>query len=234
MMKKLDFKTTLFTIINLFTCLFIIIFKSPDRVPLFFDLSEKIAVLGSKWFLLICLIIPTILWLTIQLTQKKEALNFFLKMMFYTCMFENMLIMIYVSSVESFTIGTLSEIPISLVYFLPFSAYIMLGGLKIKHLPFKAFSPFKNKHSTISEFVWKQTHFYARNVMFNLGFISVILTLIFSIFRLLIVNFISLILMVIIIYILVLKTATQMSEKHIEMQSKKDKLAEAKAKKEEK
>ncbi len=232
MMKKLDFKTTIIAATNLITSLLLLIFKTPKKVPLFFSITEKIAVLGSKWFLLACSIVPTILWLVIQLTRKKEALNFFLKMMFYTCIFENMLIMIYVSSVEGFSVGTLSEIPMSLVYFLPFSAYIMLGGLKIKYLPFKAFSPFKNKLTTSAEFVWKQTHFYARNVMFSVGFISVILTLIFAIFRLLIVNIITTVLGIIIIYILVLRAAKQMSDKHGEMQSKKDKLDEAKAKKE--
>ena len=231
MMKKLDFKTTILSITNLVVSLLLLIFKTPSKVPLFFDFGEKIAVLGSKWFLLACIIIPTILWVFIQLTQKKEQLNFFLKMMFYTCIFENMLILIYVSSVESFTVGTLSEIPMSLVYFLPFSAYIMLGGLKIKHLPFKAFSPFKNKLTTSAEFVWKQTHFYARNVMFSVGFISVILTLIFAIFRLLIVNIITTILAIIIIYILVLRAAKQMNNKVNEMQSKKDKLEEEKSKK---
>ena len=100
-MKKLDFKTTILMITNLLTSLLLLIFKTPKNIPLFFDLSEKIAVLGSKWFLLACTIIPTILWLVIQLTQKKEQLNFFLKMMFYTCIFENMLIFIYVSSTKS-------------------------------------------------------------------------------------------------------------------------------------
>ena len=232
MMKKIDFKTTIIAATNLLVCLLLLIFKTPKKVPLFFSLSEKIAVLGSKWLLLACVIVPTILWIFIQLTQKKEALNFFLKMMFYTCIFENMLIMIYVSSVDGFAIGTLSEIPMSLVYFLPLSAYIMLGGLKIKDLPFKAFSPFKNKLTTSAEFVWKQTNFYARNVMFSVGFISVILTLIFAIFRLLIVNIITTVLAIIIIYILVLKSAKQMSSKFNEMQAKKDKLDEEKAQKE--
>lgn len=232
MMKKLDFKTTIIAATNLLTSLLLLIFKAPKKVPLFFSITEKIAVLGSKWFLLSCVIVPTILWLVIQLTQKKEQLNFFLKMMFYTCIFENMLIMIYVASVESFAVGTFSEIPMSLVFFLPFSAYIMLGGLKIKYLPFKAFSPFKNNLTTSAEFVWKQTHFYARNVMFSVGFISVILTLIFAIFRLLIVNIITTVLSIIIIYVLVLRAAKQMSDKRGEMQSKKDKLDEAKAKKE--
>ncbi len=232
MMKKIDFKTTIIAITNLLVCVLLLIFKTPNEVPLFFSFNEKIAVLGSKWFLLACSIVPTILWLFIQLTKNKEHLNFFLKMMFYTCIFENMLIMIYVASVKSFEVGAISEIPMSLVYFLPFSAYIMLGGLKIKYLPFKAFSPFKNKLTTSAEFVWKQTHFYARNVMFSVGFISVILTLIFAIFRLLIVNIITTILGILIIYILVLRTAKQMNDKHSEMQAKKDKLEEEKTQKE--
>ncbi len=229
MMKKLDFKTTVLSVTNFLVCMLLLVFKTPTKVPLFFDLNEKIAVLGSKWFLLSCVIIPTILGVVIQLTQKKEQLNFFLKMLFYTCIFENMLIFIYVSSTKSFATHTLSEIPMSLVYFLPFSAYIMLGGLKLKHLPFKAFSPFKNKYSTSSEFVWKQTHFYARNVLFSVGFISVILTMIFAIFRLLIVNFIVLILGIILIYILVNRQSKLMGSRQNEMQSKKDKLDESKS-----
>jgi hypothetical protein len=139
--------------------------------------------------------------------------------------------MIYISSVDSFAVGSLSEIPMSLVYFLPLSAYIMLGGLKIKHLPFKSFSPFKNKHTCVAEFVWKQIHFYARNVMFSVGFIAVILTLIFAIFRLLIINFVTIVLGIIIIYILVNRQSKMMSKKQIEMQTKKAKLDEEKSQK---
>ena len=222
--KKIDLKTLILTIFNLIICLILIIFKSPEKVPLFFDIHEKIAILGSKWFLILCAIIPTILGIIIAMTTKKTNLNFFFKMLFYICIYENMLILIYVSATEEFIVGTKSEIPMSLVYFLPFAACMMIGALKIKNLPFKAFSPFKNKFSIKSEFIWKQTHIFAKNFMFAVGFVMVIATMILAIFRLLIFNLVLIILSIIIIYIVVIREAKLMNKKRSEMQAKKDRL----------
>ncbi|MBR7172624.1 MAG: SdpI family protein [Clostridia bacterium] len=222
--KKLDLKSLILTIFNVIICLILIIFKSPEKVPLFFDFSEKIAVLGSKWFLLTCAIIPTILGIFISLTLKKPNLNFFLKMLFYICIYENMLILIYVSTTDVFMIGAKSEIPMSLVYFLPLSACMMLGGLKLKNLPYKSFSPFKNKLSTKSDVIWKQTHILASKLMFAIGFVMVVATMLFAILKLFIINLITIILAIIAIYIFVLRDSWLMNKKIAEMQAKKDKL----------
>lgn len=222
--KKLDLKSLILTIFNVIICLILIIFKSPEKVPLFFDFSEKIAVLDSKWFLLTCAIVPTILGIFISLTLKKSNLNFFLKMLFYICIYENMLILIYVSTTDVFMIGAKSEIPMSLVYFLPLSACMMLGGLKLKNLPYKSFSPFKNKLSTKSDVIWKQTHILASKLMFAIGFVMVVATMLFAILKLFIINLITIILAIIAIYIFVLRDSWLMNKKIAEMQAKKDKL----------
>ena len=224
MSKKIDLKTIIVAILNIVICLCLTIFASPKKVPLFFDLNEKIAVLCSKWFLIVCAIIPTILALFICITQKKQSLNFFLKMLFYVCIYENFLIMTYVSQTDVFEIGKITEIPMSLVYFLPLTACMTIGAVKIKFLPYKAFSPFKNKYSTASEFVWKQTHIYARNVLFAAGFISTVATLILSIFHLSIINFFVIIVAIAITYILVIRESKLMSDKHNDMQKRKDKV----------
>lgn len=231
--KKFDLKTTFLMVFNLIICLILVIFKSPEKVPLFFDFGENIAILGSKWFLIASAIIPLILGIFVNLTMKKNNLNFFLKMLFYICIYENMLILIYVSATNSFVVGAKSEIPMSLVYFLPLSACMMLGALKIKFLPYKAFSPFKNKYSTESEFIWKQTHMFAKSFMFAVGFVNVVATMIFAIFRLLLINLIFIAASIIIIYIFVIREAMLMSKKHSQMQSKKDKLDQEKASKSE-
>lgn len=224
MSKKIDIKSTILAIINLVICLLLIIFKTPTKVPIFFDFREKIITLCSKWILIFCVIIPTILSIFINLTKKKDSLNFFLKMLFYTCIYENMLIFICTANTEIFKLDSLAEIPLSLMIFLPISAYMIIGSIKIKHLKYKAFSPFKNKHTLTTEFIWTQTHFYARNILFLVGFIFFILTIIFAIFRLLIINLICLILAIAIIYIFVIRESKQMHDKHKQMQDKKDKL----------
>ena len=222
--KKIDLKSIILASFNAIICLILIIFKSPNKIPLFFNINEEIAVLGSKWFLLVCLIIPTILCIFINMTLKKNNLNFFLKMLFYVCIYENMLILIYVSATKEFVVGTASEIPMSLIYFLPLSACMMLGGLKLKNLPYKSFSPFKNKLSTKSDVIWKQTHILASKLMFAIGFVMVVATMLFAIFKLFIINLITIILAIIAIYIFVLRESWLMNKKIAEMQAKKDKL----------
>lgn len=231
--KKFDIKVTILMFFNLIIGLILIIFKSPDKIPLFFDFNEKIAVLGSKWFLLACVIIPLILGIFINLTLEKPNLNFFLKMLFYVCIYENMLILIYVSATDTFIKGIISEIPMSLVYLLPISACMMLGALKLKHLPFKSISPFKNKLTCESEFIWKQTHIFASKFMFGIGFVMVVATMILAIFRLLLINLIAIIISIIIIYIFVIRESWLMNKKRAEMQAKKDKLDNEKKEKSE-
>lgn len=224
MNKKLDLKITILAALNLIICLCVIIFASPKHIPLFFDLNENVSLLGSKWFLLACIIIPTALAIAVNLTQNKQALNFFLKMLFVVCLYENMLIMITVSATNTFVTNTQSEVPMSLVFFLPIAGMMTIGAIKIKHLPFKAFSPFKNKYSMSDEFIWKQTHIFARDALFATGLLNLIATLILAIFRLLIVNFILLVLGIIILYALVIRESKLMNQKRSEMQAKKDRL----------
>lgn len=231
MSKKIDIKSTILAVINLAVCLLLIILKTPAKVPIFFDFRENIIAFCSKWILILCVIIPTILCIIINLTKKKDSLNFFLKMLFYTCIYENMLIFICTANTECFALNSLYEIPLSLMLFLPISAYMIIGSIKIKHLKYKAFSPFKNKYTLSTEFIWTQTHFYARNILFLVGFIFFILTIIFAIFRLLIINLICLILAIAIIYFCVIRESKQMHNKHNEMQAKKDKLDAEKAQK---
>lgn len=226
MMKKINLKFTILTILNLALCLCLIIFKSPIKVPFLFNFKEEIVNLMPKWILLACAIIPTILFVLICTLKKKDNLNFFFKMLFVTALYENMLIMIYISGTDTFKLHTVSEIPISLFYVLPIPFYMLIGALKLKFAPYKSFSPFKNKYSLESEFVWKQAHIHASKVMFSVGFILTILAMVFAILRLLIVNLILLATAIIIVYILVMKNTIQISKKHAEMQAKKDKLNE--------
>lgn len=225
MNKKTDLKLIIFAIINLTLCLSLIIFASPNQVPLFFNFKENISVLCSKWFFLTCAVVPTILCILIITIKNKPNLTFFFKMLFYICLFENMLIMIVISLTDSFILNTTTEIPMSIVYFLPLSACMTIGSIKIKHLPFKSFSPFKNKYSVSSEFIWKQTHIFAKDILFKFGVLSVFATLIFSIFRLLIVNLFFIAIVILIIYILVIRESKLMYKKHSDMKQKKDNLS---------
>lgn len=224
MSKKLDLKITILTIFNIAICLCLIIFKAPQSVPLFFSPNETIAVLGSKWWLLASAFIPTALGIFINLTQNKTRLNFVLKMFFAVCLYENMLIMICVSATESFALKSVCEIPLSLIYFLPLSACIMIGGLKLKTIPFNSFSFFKNKYSSTSEFIWKQTHIFAKDITFAIGFILVIISMIFAIFRLFWFNLAIIIIAVLTIYFLTLRESVLMTRKFNKLQAAKEKL----------
>ena len=224
MSKKFDLKITILTIFNLAICLCLIILKAPNSIPLFFSTNETICVLGSKWWLLISAIIPTALGIIINLTQNKTRLNFVLKMLFAVCLYENMLIMIYISATESFELSQTSEIPLSLIYFLPLSACIMIGGLKLKTIPYNSFSFFKTKYSTTSEFIWKQTHIFAKDITFAIGFILVIITMIFAIFRLFWFNLAIIIAGILTVYFLTLRESILMSKKFNKLQEAKDKL----------
>lgn len=226
MKKNTNLKLIILTILNLAVCLCLVILKSPNQVPLLFNLKEEIIVLMPKWILLACAIIPALIFIFICTIKKYEQLNFFLKMIFVTTLYENMLIMINIAGTKSFELEQISEIPISLFYIVPIPFFMLIGALKLKFVPYKSFSPFKNKYSLESEFVWKQSHIHAYKVMFSVGFILTILTMVFAILRLFIVNLILLAIAIIIIYILVMKNTIQISKKHAEMQAKKDKLNE--------
>ena len=223
MNKKLDYKILITAILNLAICLSLIIFAIPKNVPLFFGFNEKIVLLGSKWFLILCVIIPTIL-ATIIMLSKKQTLKFWIKFIYFICLYENMLIMICTSLSTEFELGLKTEIPLSLIYLLPLSAFIIAMSQKLKNAPYKSFSPFKNKYSTTSEFIWKQTHMTAKNICFAIGFFAIIETLIFSIFRLFLINFIVIVIEFIIGYLIILRESILMSKKHNAMQTKKDNL----------
>ncbi len=225
MNKKLDIKLTILIAFNFLICLFLIIFKAPNSVPLFFSTKETISVLGSKWWLLTSVILPTIIGIMSFIFYKKQNLNFVLKMLFYVCLYENMLIMIYVSATDTFVLNMKSEIPLSLIYFLPISACIMIGALKLKTLPYKSFSPFKNKFSCQTEFIWKQTHIFAKDITFAFGFILVIISMIMAIFRLFWINLIVMAVAILTIYFLTLREAVLMCKKNTQMQNKKDNLS---------
>lgn len=231
--KKFDLKTTILAIFNFLVCGIILLFKSPAEVPLFFSFNEKIAVLGSKWFLLASIIIPSIIAVFVNLTIKKDHLNFFLKMLFFVCLYENMLIMIYISATDSFAKGAVSEIPLSLIYFLPLSGIVMISAQKLKTMPYKSISPFRNKYSIQAEFIWKQAHIFAKDIVFAAGFFMVIATMIFAIFRLLWINLIVVIIGILIPIILTYRESKLMSQKRSDMQQKQDNLNKKKSKSEE-
>ena len=228
MKKSFYIKFIALTLLNIAVCLFAIIAKSPNNIPVLFNFKEQILLLGSKWLLILCVIIPTILCIIVLLTQKKLSLNFFFKMMFVTSLYENMLIMICVSLSESFTKNNLFEIPLSLFVFLPIAIHMIVGSIKIKHIKFKDFSPFKNKFSTASDFVWAKTHLYAQKVLFGIGFIYTIISIIFAVLRLFIINLIVLMVCIILIYIFVIRESKLMFTKYSEMQEKKDNLSKSK------
>lgn len=224
MKNKFNVKLFILTIINIAICLSLIIFKSPNKVPFLFNLKEEIILLLPKWILLVCVISPTLIFVLICIINKNKSLNFFLKMLFITALYENMLIMVYIAGTDTFSLNQISEIPISLFYIMPIPFFMMIGSIKLKYAPYKSFSPFKNKYSLEDEFVWKQSHIHSNKIMFPISFSLIILTIIFSFLRLLIVNIILILLSITIIYIFVIKETKQMSQKHAEMQAKKDRL----------
>lgn len=171
-------------IINFAVFLSLLITTIPSQIPIMLGINEEIIALSSKWILLILVLLPLGLAISICALSKFSKASFILKILFVLVLYENAIILPYFCLSNAFAIGQISEIPISLSIFLPLALIMLILSLKLKTLPYLSRPAISFKCTRETEFIWKQTHFFARDVYFVLSFILVIISVIFSFFRL--------------------------------------------------
>lgn len=208
-------------IINLIVGTLLTVFVVPNQIPVLFDINEKIVALSSKWLLLFMCITPFILSLVACIISKKYR-TFILRALVALFTYENMLIFIYFCLEKNLNIGSPCTISMSLFIFLPLALVMMIAGSKIKFEPYKSKFGLKMKYTLETEFLWKQTHYYARDVLFFVGFALFIISIVFAFFR---VSYIEIPIFVIAIIFCILRIrwyAKSMHSKYIEMKTRQE------------
>ena len=219
--------TALFIIavLNLLVCSFLTLTCVPGQIPIELDIYENIATLGSKWWLSLNIVLPLILSILTLIFHKKEYVVFFLKALFVWTIYENMLSFSYFALTQEFTIGAAYELPLAATTFIPISVFLAVSAIKIKNIPYKSkFMGIRTKYTKSDEFIWKQTHYFARDVFFATGVILFFLNIPFLFVKLLYVPIILFIVAVITAMIIVNHQSKLMYKKLVAMQARKDKM----------
>ncbi len=217
-------------VINLAVFLSLLITIIPNQVPITFGLHEEIIALTSKWILIIPVILPLGLAISICLINKDKKASFFLKILFVLSLYENTICLTYLCLAESLEIGAICEVPISLSIFLPIAIIFLILSIKLKNVPYLSRPALNFKCTKETEFIWKQTHFFARDAYFLMSFCLIIVSVVFSFFRLAIIElgiFVSaLIICTIVVYLhsrSLYKTYKQMKDRQDALGKKNEK-----------
>jgi len=223
MTKKSKILFILLSIINLLTTSLITIFALPNKIPVCYNIYEKITFCSSKWLMLISSILPT-LFIIFIFFIKNNKVKFIFKALFVLSIFENVLFFSYFLIETNFDIGTLCKIPASVSIFMPISIICLIFSLKIKNLPYKSKFGINFKVTRETEFIWKQTHFYSQNVLFCSSIIMFITSIIFSLFRNILIEFVIFFIIILISLLIIYLHSKSIYNKYIEMKTKKENL----------
>ena len=219
--QKNNFYIIFFAIINALAGILLTIFAFPNQIPTLVDFSEKVFTLGTKWLMLLCVIIPTAIALSGIFTKNAKLSKIF-KAIFVLSLYENMLLYSCFSLKSSFAIGELIEIPLSTFLFIPLSVMMMIYGIKIKHIAYASKLGIRTKSTLETEFIWKQMHFLARDVIFATGFILFLLSIVSSFFHYFYIMLIVFVVAIIIDLIIILSQAKSMQKKYLYMKNRQD------------
>lgn len=203
--------------------LLLTIFLVPNTIPLLFDISEKIVITGSKYFLLI-IIILLMTFAILCITLKNDSAIFIVKLLYLVSNYELMIIFIYLLTGTNFEVGQTPDISLTFFTFLPLSIIIMAFGAKLKTAPYNSKLGIQFKCTKETEFIWKQTHFFASRVYLVLGLILLIISAIFAFFNLSIIVFAIFAVALLICNIIIYNYSHSIYKKYASMKEKHDKI----------
>lgn len=229
-MKKNSILTLSLMIFSLCMGLLLIIYCFPSEIPLYIDINEKITALCSKWFMIFAIIIlelPALL----SIIYKNKIIKTFFKSVFVVILFTTSLIFAYYSIEPMFLVGTTFKIPISILTSMPLSFLIIVWANLLKILPYKSKFGIKSKYSHETEFLWIQIHYLAKDKYFFAGILLFLISLIFSIFRITLIELILFTIIIVITHCMVLHESKLIWKKYREMKNKKDELEKIKQEK---
>ena len=207
--------------VNFCLSLCLIIFLTPENVPLITGLKDEILVISSKWWLLIGAILPLIFMIFALLAKNKYSNLLFCELIIFVC-YINMLGFSYFCNETTFLIGELSKIPVSLALFLPISLGVFIFGASIKQIPYKSKFGICSKRTTTTEFIWKQTHITASYHFMLSGLILLAVSIVFIFVHLPLVELAIFIIGITTPRIVVETGANKMTKKYFDMKKKYD------------
>ena len=227
-MKKNQIFMLLLGIINTAVCLSLLLLCVPNRIALMVDINENISFLTTKWILLINVILPLVLSIVVCCLKNKQKAIWVLSLLFVFVLYENMLAFSYFSVEKNFVLGSRSQIPIAVSFFMPISVILLIFGIKLKNLPFGSKIGIRTKYSTKTEFIWKQTHYFAKDIFMAYGFLSFIVSLIFIFVRMPYINLALDVIGLLTCFFITNKQAKIMYRKYMQMEKNKAKSSKIK------
>lgn len=210
-------------IINLVLTLCLTIFCVPNLVPLIINFNEEIIVLCSKWVLVINIILPLTFSVLSIIFSKRKNTSFIFKVFFGFMLYENMLAFAYFSVENSFYIGEISQIPITLSFLMPLTVLGIIWSQKIKWLPYKSKLGIRNKYSTQTEFLWKQIHLLAHQTYFKTFLISFVFMIPFVFIKFAYIGLALIIIIFVISTIFIFKESKKLHAKYLELKDHHEK-----------
>lgn len=221
---------SIFGISNLILCTLLTIFVLDTNVPVLFNLNEQIAVMGSKWIMLLAGIIPCI-FVIFAYVLKSKPVRLLFKFLFAVSIFETMIWFIYFGLSEQLYVGATSEISFAIAFFFPASFAFMAYGLNLKNPEYKSKTGINFKNVETTEFIWIQSHLFARYIFFFTGFILFLISLVFAFFHMSYILIPIFVIAIVVCYIIVWNYAESMKKKYEDMKTRKDNLEKGKEEK---
>lgn len=210
--------------LNLIVCISLIVFKIPDRIPAAFDAGERCVAMADKWVLVLPALCPAIFATVAIFFSSRKKLSYGFLTLFVLSLYENILFFTYYCLGENLKFGALIEIPLSLVIFVPISVIFLILAIKVKNVPYKTYPAFAFKSAKETEFIWKQTHFFARDAMFSTSFLMFIVTFVFSFFRLYLIELAVFAVLIALCVSTIYLHSKSLQKKYLEMKNRKDAL----------
>ena len=228
-MKKFKLTPIIITSINFVLCLMLLIFVTPNKIPLLSGIRDEIILIGSKWWMLLGIILP-IIFMIFTLCLKNKFLKLLFSELIIFTSYNNMLAYSYFCTDTYFAIGTTTQIPASLSIFLPISLAIFIYGATIKNISYKNKFGINSKRTTTTEFIWKQSHITASYHFMLTGLILFIVSIIFIFIHYPLIELAIFIIFAFIPRIIVEINAKKMTLKYNDMKRKHDHLQQKKGK----
>ena len=205
--------------LNFCLCLSLLIFLTPNKVPLLTGIRDEIIIIGSKWWLVSGIILPLIFLVFALVLKGRFARLIFSELIIFVS-YNNMLGYSYFCNESNFVLGEVSQIPISLSLFLPIALAIFVYGSIIKHIDYKNKFGIYSKRTTTTEFIWKQAHITASYHFMLSGLILLIISIIFVFIHYPLIELVLFVIFLTIPRIIVENGANKMSKKYFDMQKK--------------
>ena len=214
---------------NAVFCTLLLIFLTPNKIPLIAGFRDEIIVIGSKWWLLLGIIIP-IIYMVLSITLKNQYAKFIFTEFLIFTVFDNLLGYSYFCNITQFEIGMLSEVSYSVSVFIPLALFCFIYGAMIKNLPYKSRLGIKSKRTTTTEFIWKQSHISGSYYYRLTGMILFLVAVVFNFLHLALIELLIFLIALIIPRIIIEVNAKQMTNKYNDIKAKHEHLTNKKAK----